>query len=387
MKRRHTVEPVDRQQLGRCRRALLAWYDRTRRDLPWRRTRDPYPVWVSEVMLQQTRVETVLPYYERFLARFPTVAALAAAELDEVLALWSGLGYYRRARALHAAAHRVIEAGGFPRSAAQLLALPGVGPYTAAALASIAFGERIPVLDGNVERVAARLLAVGGDVRRPATRRRLMAVAAALLGAERPGDGNQALMELGATLCRPRQPRCAECPLASACRGAALGCPERYPPRRRRPSAEPRRLQVALVERDDRVLLVRRAEGAALLAGTWELPWAAGTRRGAAARLARRYGGVWRLGGEVARLTHTVTYRRLEVAVLRARLEATVVAEGIPARWARRAELGALPVSALVAKVLAAAAVKPAPGSRSRRRRPAGGSRSASRRSRAGARR
>ncbi len=383
---RRAADSLDRRQLGRIarrRRALLDWYDGHRRSLPWRRTLDPYAIWVSEVLLQQTRVETALRYYERFLARFPTVEALASSDLEEVLALWSGLGYYQRARRLVGAARAVVEAGGFPRTAAALETLPGVGRYTAAAVASIAFGEPVPAIDGNVERVAARLLAAKAGGARP----RLARVASALLAARRPGDSNQALIELGALVCRPRRPRCPQCPLRAACRAAAAGHPERYPGPRRRPAIQTRELQLALVERGTRVLLVRRAESEGLLAGTWELPWAAGPPRGAAERLARRYGGRWRLGAASARLIHTVTHRRLEVAVRRATLVADAVAEGVPARWAERAAIGGMAVSALVAKALAAADLKPAPGSPRRRRRPAGESRSASRRCLATARR
>src|SRR4051794_5968079 len=185
---------------------LLAWFDRHRRDLPWRRSSDPYAVWLSEVMLQQTRVETVLPFYHRFLARFPTVEALAAAELSEVLALWSGLGYYRRARQLHAAAREIAAAGGVPATLQGLLALPGLGAYPPAAVARIAFGVAAPVMDGNVGRVLPRCLAPGEDPRPSGGRRQLLPAAAELLGPRRPGDSNQALMELGATLCSPRNP-------------------------------------------------------------------------------------------------------------------------------------------------------------------------------------
>jgi A/G-specific adenine glycosylase len=341
-------------RLRRRRAALLAWYDGERRDLPWRRSRDPYAVLVSEVMLQQTRAETVVPYYERFLARFPSVEALAEAQPDEVVALWSGLGYYRRARSLLSAARKVVRAGGFPRTASGLERLPGIGPYTAAAVASIAFGEPVAVVDGNVERVTARLLALAGAPRRQPARRRLAAAAQVLLSRERPGDSNQALMELGATVCTPRQPRCPVCPLRSSCRAAAAGRPERFPRRPRRLPLEPAVVTAALVERDGSVLLVRRAESEGLLPGTWELPWAHGPRRGAAARLARRYGGTWRLAEEAARLRHTVTRRRLEVAVHRATFEAATVAEGVPARWVRRDEVEALPISGLLLKALAA---------------------------------
>lgn len=335
---------------------LLAWYDRHRRELPWRRDRDPYRVWLSEVMLQQTRVETALPYYRRFLARFPTVQELAAAPLEDVLALWSGLGYYRRARQLHAAAGR-IAVEGFPRSAAGLRDLPGIGEYTAAAVASISFGEVVPVLDGNVERVTARLLALAGDPKRAATRGRLRERAAALIDPDRPGDSNQALMELGATLCTPRAPKCLLCPLAGECRARAAGDAESYPsPRRRRAPERIRRL-VAVVTSGERWLLFRRGDEETLLAGTWELPWVerAVGREAAEAALARRYGGSWRLEEAAGEVRHGITHRALEVAVHRARLEPAGggVAEGPEAGWFDRRELAAVPTSSLVAKVLA----------------------------------
>jgi A/G-specific adenine glycosylase len=334
---------------------LLAWFDRHRRDLPWRRTRDPYRIWLSEVMLQQTRVETVLPYYERFLARFPAVADLAAAAIDEVLALWSGLGYYRRARQLHAAARRIVELGGLPRTAAGWRELPGVGAYTAAAVASIAFGEAVPVMDGNVERVVSRLLAAPEDPHGSAARRRLLATAGELLDPARPGDGNQALMELGATLCTPRRPRCLLCPLRGACRAAAEGDPERYPTARPRRERERLRL-VAAVVGEGSVLLVRRPEGSSLLAGTWELPWVeAAGRRSAAAELAARYGGTWTLGPRVARVRHSITFRDLDVAVHRAELAGGgEVAEGFEAGWFDGEGRAGLPLSSLVGKVLGA---------------------------------
>jgi len=347
-------------------RELLAWFDRHRRDLPWRRTRDPYRIWLSEVMLQQTRVETVLPYYERFLARFPTVEALAEAGIDDVLALWSGLGYYRRARQLHAAARRIVERGGMPGTATGWRELPGVGAYTAAAVASIAFGEAVPVMDGNVERVVSRLLAAPEDPHGAAARRRLVAAAGELLDPERPGDGNQALMELGATLCAPRRPRCLLCPLRPGCRAAALGDPERYPTAKPRREREQLRLVAAVVEEGragpalssmlGSVLLVRRPEGSSLLAGTWEVPWveAAGPRR-AAQGLAARYGGVWTLGPRLARVRHSITHRDLSVAVHRAELASGgAVAEGVEAGWFDGRERAGLPLSSLVGKVLGA---------------------------------
>ncbi len=342
-------------------RALLAWFDRHRRDLPWRRDRDPYRVWLSEIMLQQTRVEAVIPYYERFLARFPTVDALARAPIDEVLALWSGLGYYRRARQLHAAAGRIAAAGEFPRTVEQWRELPGVGSYTAAAVASIAFGVVTPVLDGNVERVMARRLAEAGDPKRGPVRARLLAAAAELLDPARPGDGNQALMELGATLCLPRRAACGECPLAAGCRAAAAGDPERYPPPRRRRATESRRLLVAVVARHGRVLLYRRPAESALLPGSWELPWVEldGGAGEPAGLLAGKYGGgAWRLGPALGRVRHGITFRDLEVTVCRGEVgtaAAGEVREGGESGWFDAAERAALPMSSLVGKALRAA--------------------------------
>jgi len=336
-------------------------------------------------MLQQTRAEAVLPYYQRFLERFPDVDALARGPLEEVLALWSGLGYYRRARQLHAAARQVAETGAFPRTPEALRDLPGVGAYTAAAVASIAFGAAVPVLDGNVERVVGRWLALADDPKRVAARAMLLAAAAALLDPDRPGDSNQALMELGATVCLPRRPGCPLCPLRAGCAAAREGHPERFPPPRRKRARELRRLLVAVVEAGGRLLLFRpaamaaRGEGAAprlparrrdglrplgegLFAGTWELPWVelqdadAPPLQG----LAGKYGGGWRLGPQLAVVRHSITHRDLRVGVCRAQLlagGADEVREGIGFRcgWFDAAERSALPMSSLVGKVMRAA--------------------------------
>ena len=342
---------------------LLSWYDRHRRDLPWRRTSDPYKIWLSEVMLQQTRVETVLPFYSRFLERFPTVGDLARADIDEVLALWSGLGYYRRARQLHAAARKLAETGEFPNTLEGLLALPGIGAYTAAAVASIAFGVAAPVMDGNVERLLSRYLALNDEPRAGASRRLLLATAGDFLDSRRPGDSNQALMELGATLCTPRRPRCLLCPLHEDCRAAGEGNPERYPVPKMKRSAERHRLLVAVVERGEKVLLFRRPDDRTLLAGTWELPWVTLERNGAPEpgppeeALASRYGGVWTLGPQIGRARHGITYRDLEVAVHRAALSwGGEVRESAAAGWFDEAGRARLPLSSLVGKALAALA-------------------------------
>jgi A/G-specific adenine glycosylase len=328
--------------------ALLTWFDRHRRDLPWRRTRDPYAIWLSEVMLQQTRIETALPYYQRFLEKFPTVADLASAEVEAVLTLWSGLGYYRRARQLHAAARRVVEIGGFPRTVEGLLELPGIGSYTAAAVASIAFGVAEPVLDGNVERVLSRWLALELDPKSREARSRMLEAAASLLDPERPGDSNQALMELGATICVPRRPRCLLCPIASGCKAAREDDPERFPVARPKRERELHRLAVAVVERGGKILLFRRPEDSTLMAGLWELPWAAVDR--AEEGLSDRYGGRWTLGERLGGVTHSITYRDLELDVHRAKLGRgrTRIESG----WFGEEERGGLPLSSLVKKVL-----------------------------------
>ncbi len=201
------------------RRKLAAWYASAKRDLPWRRTSDPYAIALSEIMLQQTQVVTVIPYYERWLKLFPTWRALAAAKEIDVIKAWEGLGYYRRARNLHALAKAVAAGGDLPRSGAELLALPGIGPYTAAAIGSIAFGLPLAVLDGNVMRVLARVLALRDDISRPQTRAKLQAIADEFLDRGNPSTHNQAMMELGATVCLPRKPMCLICPLSAACRG------------------------------------------------------------------------------------------------------------------------------------------------------------------------
>ena len=252
---------------------LLSWYDRNARELPWRGARDPYRIWLSEIMLQQTRTEAVRRYYERFLERFPDVFALAAADQDEVLKLWEGLGYYSRARNLHAAAKAVAASGGhFPDSVEGLQSLPGIGPYAARAIASIAYNICTPALDGNQMRVLSRCFAVERTLKTPFD---LEAEALACISQERPGDYNQALMDLGASICTPKNPRCEDCPLSPICRACIEGEPERYP---LRPAPVPKREEnrsVLLAFTLRGVCIRRRAEGG-LLGGLYEFPSAEG---------------------------------------------------------------------------------------------------------------
>lgn len=256
---------------------LLAWYDRHARSLPWRGIHDPYRTWISETMLQQTRVETVLGYYARFLARFPTVADLAAAPEDEVLKLWEGLGYYSRARNLHAGAKQVMaEYGGeIPCTADALRKLRGIGPYTAGAIASIAFDQCVPAVDGNVIRVVSRLMGIRENVGIPSVRRELEREAAALVPADRPGDFNQAMMDLGATVCTPGTPNCERCPLSGLCDAYAAEDADELPilPRKNPPKVIDYAL--CLMFSGNRVLMRQRTE--TLLRGLWVFPMAEGT--------------------------------------------------------------------------------------------------------------
>jgi A/G-specific adenine glycosylase len=336
---------------------LLDWYDESARDLPWRMTEDPYAIWVSEIMLQQTRVETVIPYYQRFLARFPTPEALAEADEDTVLSHWSGLGYYRRARLLHAGAREVVaEYGGeVPEEAEARRALPGVGRYTAGAIGSIAFGKPEPIVDGNVTRVLARLLGIRTPVGTAETTKRLWDEASRLVPAERPGDFNQALMELGATVCLPKQPQCERCPLASHCEAYAHGEVEQLPVFK--PKKPPVAVQLSAVVtttgrgRHRMVWLIKGEQ--ALFGGLWGVPMVEG-----APRLALRDAGVRaRLHPDpVGEIEHILSHRRLQIAVYRAfggRAE-----ESQTRRRFAPTDLARVGVSTLTRKVLKAAGVR-----------------------------
>ncbi len=257
---------------GQARRLLLEWYRANKREMPWRATSDPYRILVSEVMLQQTRVSVVIPYYERFIARFPTPAALAGAPERELLTMWSGLGYYSRARNLRRAAAEIARLGAFPSTFDGIRQLPGVGDYTAAAIASIAFSLPHAVLDGNVVRVLSRLTADSEDVQSAAVRARLKHEAQRLLDPAHPGDFNQAMMELGATVCLPRNPQCLLCPLRDLCRARALALQDVLPLKTRKREPLRQQLEFFLVQKRGACLLRQRGAAEARLAGFWELP-------------------------------------------------------------------------------------------------------------------
>jgi A/G-specific adenine glycosylase len=339
--------------------ALLHWYDGQKRDLPWRHRRDAYAIWVSEVMLQQTQVAVVLRFWAAFLERFPTLESLAAAPLDSVLAAWSGLGYYARARNLHRAAAAVVErhGGALPPSATALAELPGFGRYTVGAVASIAFGLPEPVVDGNVARVLSRLFAVRGRPGMPERERLLWTLATRLVAPRRPGDWNQALMELGATVCRVTRPACLLCPLRRDCEALALGEVERIPPPRLAPERKQLRLAVAVVRRRGRVLLARRpARG--LFGGLWELPavevsLAAGPAE-VQTLLAALLGQKTRVLGALGEVRRVLTHRELSLHLFAVQAPARPgKGDYLALRWATSEEARALGVSAAMRAALA----------------------------------
>ncbi len=306
--------------------ALLSWYRQNKRDLPWRRTRDPYAIWVSEVMLQQTRVDTVLGYYDRFMRAYPTVSALANADLGEVLTTWSGLGYYRRARLLHQGA-AAVRAVGLPKTAADLERVPGIGRYTAGAIASIAHGEATPLVDGNVARVLARWFAIEAEVSRGVGQRRVWELAGELVrmrsASEDAGAFNQALMELGAMVCTPRAPRCGECPSRHHCEARARGLEHRLPIMTRKTAPVAWRRVALVAFAGARVLLGRRA-GVELMNGMWEPPMADATdqqdAKTIAAGLARGLDLAASRVRVVGDVLHVLTHRRMMITVVRAEL-------------------------------------------------------------------
>jgi A/G-specific adenine glycosylase len=308
------------------RAKLIRWYEGSRRDLPWRSTRDPYAIWISEIMLQQTRVAAVIPYYERFLARFPDAAALARAPEKDVLALWSGLGYYSRARNLQKAARQIEAAGAFPAAHDAILELAGVGAYTAAAIASISFGLPHAVVDGNVRRVVARLVNdANADVQ---------ALADRLLDKRDPASWNQAVMELGALVCLPREPRCLECPLAAQCEARAAGTQREIPGKKRKPATERLARTLLVIRRGGKILLAPSSR----VKGFWDLP--------------EPFPGA-RPGEVLGTFTHTITYRHYTFTVRKA---AGTAPRGC--RWFDERKLGEIPLGTVSKKALARRAPK-----------------------------
>jgi len=342
--------------------ALLDWYDRERRDLPWRarkrRKPDPYAVWLSEIMLQQTTVKAVIPFFLRFLQRWPTVNDLAAAPLDDVLAAWAGLGYYSRARNLHKCAQTIARdhGGRFPETEAELRALPGIGPYTAAAIAAIAFGVPATPVDGNIERVVSRLFAVKKPL--PAAKPEIKRLAATLTPQRRPGDFAQAMMDLGAAICTPRRPSCLMCPLQTDCAAHAAGIAEQLPARLGK-TQRPDRYGIAFVVlREDGHVLLRRRPDAGLLGGMLEVPstewlddWVATEPACAAAPVRADW---WPLTGTVV---HVFTHFRLELQVLRAIVPVdaslTFWADPERCRWVARRDLDTAALPSVMRKVIA----------------------------------
>jgi A/G-specific adenine glycosylase len=342
------------QLRSRVRQRLLAWFRRHRRNLPWRATRDPYAIWVSEVMLQQTQVATVIPYYHRFLHAFPTLEALAAASEEDVLRLWEGLGYYRRARDLHRGARWLVAEhdGRLPDDPEVFGRVPGVGRYTLGAVLSQAFDRRLPILEANSQRLLSRLLGLRDDPRSESVRRRLWQVAEELLPRRQVGEFNQALMELGALVCTPAQPRCEACPLAGCCRARRLGLQTAIPPRSASPKTVALQEVAVVVWRGRRVLLVRRPP-AGRWAGLWEFPHGPlqpGEEHDAAAIriLAEQTGLAARPATELLTIRHSVTRFRITLACLEAhwqagRFQSSFYQEG---RWLVPARLAEYPVSA-----------------------------------------
>ena len=351
------------------RRELRAWYAAERRDLPWRRTQDPYAIWISEAMLQQTRVETVVDYWTRFLARFPTIEALAAAGEEEVMEAWSGLGYYRRARALRAAAAVLVaEHGGeFPREHEAALALPGIGPYTAGAVLSIAFDAPLALVDGNVERVFARVFELREHAASPALKRASWAYARELLPRTGSGDWNQALMELGALVCTPRAPRCPECPWRRECATAGEQANSLPLPRKKRDPIEVE-LEVRLARDGTRLLLERRPRGGRM-AGLWEFPTI--EREGPEGGLSGLFPATWAWGGARAGaapsavLQHGITHHRIRAQVRPGRVRAVPDAglelpAGGELGWFDEQEVASRALTGMARKVLASLSSSPA---------------------------
>lgn len=342
-KKKTTVRPLPSRAFAA---KLLAWYDESTTEMPWRGQRDPYRIWLSEIMLQQTRIAAAEGYYRRFLNRFPTIQSLAAASLDEVLKLWEGLGYYARARNLHRLAQVVVKQydGHFPASAEELQTLPGIGRYTVAAIASIAFGEAVAVLDGNVVRVLTRLIDLADEISQPKVVKQLWELASTLLPSKRPGDYNQALMDLGRMVCTPRRPDCLSCPVREFCLAVARGTQELRPVKKpKAPLPEVRAASAVIRDKAGRLLLVQRPEDG-LLGGLWMLPGGRCAQEETYAdclerSLAQSLGVQVRVEQEMAAVTQTLTHFRLRLRAFACEVIAGTPASDTRIAWVAPAEL------------------------------------------------
>lgn len=345
------AQPETRKLLGR---RLLAWYKRFGRALPWRETSDPYRIWISEIMLQQTRVDTVIPYYDRFLKSFPDIFALASAPLQDVLKAWENLGYYSRARHLHEAAKIIVHRfdGRIPDTSEEIRTLPGIGDYTAGAISSIAFERAVPAVDGNVRRILSRVFAIGKPINDPREHKHFFELAASLVPGKHPGDFNQALMDLGATICRAKNPACGACPLASLCLARRDGLQNDLPVLRKSPAIPHRQAVAAVLRNRKGLLLVVQRPAAGLLASFWKLPGGflkdhekqeTGLRR-----LVREELGLSiRVGKKLASVDHAYTHFRVTLQVHECFLfNGKPIVRGCRNRqWATAADLKKLPLS------------------------------------------
>jgi len=339
------------------RTSLVEWYRHNHRDLPWRREVSAYRTLVSELMLQQTRVDTVIPYFERFMARWPSLASFAAATEEEVLEAWQGLGYYRRARNLLKACRAAHELGGLPSTAEALIELPGIGPYTAGAIASIAFGEPVPAVDGNVERVLSRVDANDLDPKRAVGRRHFAARAGEITAPGVSSEVTQGLMELGATVCTPKAPRCEVCPWQAPCRARQEGDPLRYPTKRKKKPPTEESLIAVIARRGPHAFWARRPEEG-LLAGLWEVPMVKVEGPPSLAAAAEQFVAQWASGvGEVVHLgtvVHVFSHRRWTIQVVEVQVDAASCPQSYTSSaWAEGHPDG-VGVSTMAAKVWAA---------------------------------
>ncbi len=333
-------------------KALLEWYDRYKRDLPWRRTKDPYAIFVSEMMLQQTQVKTVIPYYERFLKELPNWSALAKAKEEKVLKLWEGLGYYRRARNLQAAAQKVIADfhGHLPQTREGIVELPGVGQYSAGAVLSIAFQKPEPLVDGNVIRVFSRLFVLRGNLKVGENHKKVWDIARQLLPPKRPGDFNQALMELGATVCLPEQPQCLLCPLYAHCEGAQRGIQYELPEMAKAAKTVEVPMAALLVDQKGKLFVRKRSEEEKWLKGMWEFPSAEGRTHEEARSILEKEFGVQSEPKPRKDVKHQITHHKIHLSLYAAKAKKEIRINST-AKWVTSAELEKLPFSSAQGKL------------------------------------